>query len=163
MPLTTNQMHFFISYAVAFLIFGLIAKWYIWPEIKDRGMKPALTPLLLYACLRVKGLMFLIPGLVSPELPSAFAIPTAYGDLTAVILALLRSLAFDLIALRCANTLAVQYGRASRLNLREHLDIQGSSRSHPARRCLLSGGYQRSGHGGRSRTDLCLFAEATTA
>jgi hypothetical protein len=95
---TTNQMHFFISYAVAFLIFGLIAKWYIWPEIKDRGMKPALTPLLLYACLRVKGLMFLIPGLVSPELPSAFAIPTAYGDLTAVILALLRSLAFDLIA-----------------------------------------------------------------
>jgi hypothetical protein len=37
MPLTTNQMHFFISYAVAFLIFGLIAKWYIWPEIKDRG------------------------------------------------------------------------------------------------------------------------------
>jgi hypothetical protein len=33
--------------------------------------------------------MFLIPGLVSPELPSAFAVPTAYGDLTAVILALL--------------------------------------------------------------------------
>jgi hypothetical protein len=33
--------------------------------------------------------MFLMPGLVSPELPSAFAVPTAYGDLTAVILALL--------------------------------------------------------------------------
>jgi hypothetical protein len=37
--------------------------------------------------------MFLMPGLVSPDLPSAFAVPTAYGDLTAVILALL-ALAF---------------------------------------------------------------------
>jgi hypothetical protein len=33
--------------------------------------------------------MFLMPGLVSPELPAGFAVPTAYDDLTAVILALL--------------------------------------------------------------------------
>jgi hypothetical protein len=52
---TTNQMHFFISYAVAFLAFGLIGKWYVWPNIKDRALKAALTPLLLYACLRVNG------------------------------------------------------------------------------------------------------------
>src|SRR5262249_9748143 len=32
--------------------------------------------------------MFLMPGLVSPELPRAFALPTAYGDLTAAALAL---------------------------------------------------------------------------
>jgi hypothetical protein len=89
MQLTANHIHFFISYAVAFLAFGLIGKWYVWPLIKDRALKPALTPLLLYACLRVNGLMFLMPGLVSPELPSAFATPTAYGDLTSVILALL--------------------------------------------------------------------------
>jgi hypothetical protein len=89
MQLTANHIHFFISYAVAFLAFGLIGKWYVWPLIKDRALKPALTPLLLYACLRVNGLMFLMPGLASPELPSAFAVPTAYGDLTAVILALL--------------------------------------------------------------------------
>ncbi len=86
---TANQIHFFISYAIAFLAFGLIGKWYVWPLIKDRALKPALTPLLLYACLRVNGLMFLMPGLVSPDLPGAFAVPTAYGDLTAVILALL--------------------------------------------------------------------------
>ena len=89
MQLTANHVHFFISYAVAFLVFGLIAKWYVWPGIKDRALKPALTPLLLYASLRVNGLMFLMPGLVSPELPSAFAVPTAYGDLTAVVLALI--------------------------------------------------------------------------
>jgi len=89
MQITPNTIHFFISYAVAFLVFALIAKWYLWPAIKDRALKAALTPLLLYACLRVNGLMFLMPGLVSPELPSAFAVPTAYGDLIAVLLALL--------------------------------------------------------------------------
>ena len=46
-------------------------------------------PLLLYACLRVNGLMFVMPGLVSPDLPRAFAVPTAYGDLSAAVLALL--------------------------------------------------------------------------
>jgi hypothetical protein len=88
-PLSDNQIHFFISYSVAFLVFGLIAKWYIWPSIRDRAPKSALPPLLLYACLRVNGLMFLMPGLVSPALPNAFAVPTAYGDLTAAALALL--------------------------------------------------------------------------
>lgn len=102
MQLTANHVHFFISYAVAFLVFGLIGKWYVWPHIKDRALKPALTPLLLYACLRVNGLMFLMPGLVSPELPSAFAVPTAYGDLTAVLLALLA-----LACVRSGSALAV--------------------------------------------------------
>ena len=88
-PLSGNQLHYFISYAVAFLVFGLIAKWYLWPAVKDRSPKAALSPLLLYACLRVNGLMFLMPGLVSPDLPRAFAVPTAYGDLTAAVLALL--------------------------------------------------------------------------
>ena len=89
MPLLDNHIHYFISYAVAFLGFGLIGKWYLWPAVKDCAPKIALTPLLLYACLRVNGLMFLMPGLVSPELPRAFAVPTAYGDLAAAILALL--------------------------------------------------------------------------
>jgi hypothetical protein len=94
--LSDNHIHFFISYATAFLVFGLIGKWYLWPAIKDRAPKIALTPLLLYACLRVNGLMFLMSGLVSPELPGAFAVPTAYGDLTAALLALL--------ALACVRT-----------------------------------------------------------
>ena len=38
---------------------------------------------------RVNGLMFLMPGLVSAQLPKAFAIPTAYGDLAAAVLALI--------------------------------------------------------------------------
>jgi hypothetical protein len=89
MQISANLVHFFISYAVAFLVFALIGKWFVWPNIKGLPLKAALSPFLLYACLRVNGLMFVMPGLVSPELPAGFAVPTAYGDLTAVILALL--------------------------------------------------------------------------
>jgi hypothetical protein len=72
---TANQMHFFIGYAVAFLAFGLIGKWYVWRNIKDRALKAALTPLLLYACLRVNGLMFLMPGLCLTGAPERFRRP----------------------------------------------------------------------------------------
>ena len=102
MEITANHIHFFISYTTAFAVFALIGKWYVWPNIKDRALKVALTPLLLYACLRVNGLMFLMPGLVSPDLPAAFAVPTAYGDLTAVVLALLA-----LACVRYENALAI--------------------------------------------------------
>src|SRR5215472_6549674 len=89
MPVSENLLHYLICYAVALLVFGLIGKWYLWPAIKDLRPKSALTPLLLYACLRVNGLLFLMPGLVSQNLPRAFAVPTAYGDLSAAVLALL--------------------------------------------------------------------------
>jgi len=89
MEISANHVNFFISYAVAFLVFGLIGKWYVWPAIRDRAPAIALSPLLLYACLRVNGLMFLMTGLVSAELPRAFAVPVAYGDVTAAVLALL--------------------------------------------------------------------------
>jgi hypothetical protein len=104
MSITSNHVYFFISYAVAFIAFGLIAKLYIWPAIAHRDAKTALTPLLLYACLRVNGLMFLMPGLVSTDLPRAFAVPVAYGDLTTVLLALvaLAALRFDLAVARGA-------------------------------------------------------------
>jgi hypothetical protein len=100
--ITANHVHFFISYTVAFLAFALIAGWYVWPAIRDRAPAEALTPLLLYACLRVNGMMFLMPGLVSADLPAAFAVPVAYGDLTAVVLALIA-----LAALRMGSALAM--------------------------------------------------------
>ena len=89
MTLTPNLVYFFISYATAFIAFGIVAKLYLWPAMAARTAKSALTPLLLYACFRVNGLMFLMPGLVSADLPPAFAVPVAYGDVTAVVLALL--------------------------------------------------------------------------
>ena len=102
MPLSDNQPHYFASYSVAFVAFGLIGRWFLWPALKDRAPRTALTPLLLYACFRVNGLMFLTPGLVSAQLPKAFAIPTAYGDLTTALLALIA-----LWPVRLENTAAI--------------------------------------------------------
>jgi hypothetical protein len=41
------------------------------------------------ASFRVVGLAFVVPGVVSPDLPIAFAGPAAYGDFTTATLALL--------------------------------------------------------------------------
>jgi hypothetical protein len=84
-----NFLRFFISYAVVFIALGFAGKWYLWPAIRERDAKSALTPLLLYACLRVNGLMFQMPGLVASSLPKAFADPVAWGDVLAAILALI--------------------------------------------------------------------------
>ena len=89
MAISDNHIYFFISYATSFLVMALIGKWYLYPAVKKLPLNVALTPLLLYACLRVNGLTFLMPGIVGGDLPQDFALPTAFGDLTAVILALL--------------------------------------------------------------------------
>jgi hypothetical protein len=43
--------------------------------------------------LRFIGLSLLVPGVVSPLLPPGFAVPTAYGDLVAGILAIVATIA----------------------------------------------------------------------
>jgi hypothetical protein len=59
-PLSGDQLHFFISYAVAFVVFGLIARWYLWPALSDGPARTTLLQLLPYASFRVNGLMFLM-------------------------------------------------------------------------------------------------------
>ena len=49
----------------------------------------AAHPILLLHCFRFVGLAFLLPGVVSSDLTSAWALPAAYGDLGAALLALL--------------------------------------------------------------------------
>ncbi|MFY9939946.1 MAG: hypothetical protein WAK33_23885 [Silvibacterium sp.] len=62
---------------------------YIWPVLKERPSPENLKPILLLHGFRFLGLAFVVPGVVSPELPAAFAQPVAYGDLMAAMLALL--------------------------------------------------------------------------
>jgi hypothetical protein len=75
--------------AFSFITWGLVVAWYLWPELRLKPRADALRPLLLLHSFRFIGLAFLVPGVVSPELPAAFARPAAYGDLIAAILALL--------------------------------------------------------------------------
>jgi hypothetical protein len=73
----------------SFIAWGLVTAHYIWPVLRGRSTADALRPLVLLHCFRFVGLAFVVPGVVSPELPAAFANPAAYGDLMAAVLALL--------------------------------------------------------------------------
>ena len=87
------QLCFFVSIAFSFIAWGIVTACYLWPELRLQRRTEALRPLLILHSFRFVGLAFLIPGVVSPDLPPAFAHSTAYGDIVAAILALLSLLA----------------------------------------------------------------------
>jgi len=84
-----TQFAFFASIAFSLIAWGMVAARYLWPELRLRSRAEALRPLLILHSFRFVGLAFLVPGVVSPDLPSAFAHSAAYGDIIAAILALL--------------------------------------------------------------------------
>ena len=83
------QLWFFASIAFSFIAWGIITARYIWPELRIRPRAEALRPLLMLHSFRFFGLAFLVPGVVSPDLPSTFAHAAAYGDIVAAMLAVL--------------------------------------------------------------------------
>ena len=84
-----TQFAFFASIAFSLIAWGMVAGRYIWPQLRFRQRDEALRPLLILHGFRFIGLAFLVPGVVSPDLPSAFAHSAAYGDIIAAILAAL--------------------------------------------------------------------------
>jgi hypothetical protein len=82
--------------------YSLIARFYVAPRLAALPLSAALTPLLLLHAFRHVGLVFLVPTVVGSALPAAFAVPAAYGDLLAALLALLA-----IAALRNSWTLAI--------------------------------------------------------
>jgi hypothetical protein len=84
-----SQLSFFVSIAFSFIAWGIVTRRYIWPELRLRQRAEALRPVLILHSFRFIGLAFLVPGVVSPDLPSAFARSAAYGDIIAATLALL--------------------------------------------------------------------------
>jgi hypothetical protein len=79
---------FGISVGLSLVVWGIIAAQYLWPALRQLPRARALRPLLLLHGFRFIGLAFLVPGVVSPNLPDEFARPVAYGDLLAAVLAL---------------------------------------------------------------------------
>jgi len=80
---------FGISIAFSFITWGIVLARYLLPELRRQSRADAMQPLILLHCFRFVGLSFLVPGVVSPDLPPAWAVPAAYGDLIAAVLALL--------------------------------------------------------------------------
>jgi hypothetical protein len=83
-----HMIWFFVSIAFSFIAWGIISARYIWPELRLRERAEALRPSLILHSFRFIGLAFLVPGVVSPDLPSAFVHSAAYGDIIAAVLAL---------------------------------------------------------------------------
>jgi hypothetical protein len=83
------QVCFFLSIVFAFVTWGVLTAQYIWPKLRVLSRAEALRPLLILHSFRFIGLAFLVPGVVSADLPAAFAHSAAYGDIVAATLALL--------------------------------------------------------------------------
>ncbi len=83
------QLCFFVSIVFSFVAWGVVTGSVIWPELRRRQRSEALRPLLMFHSFRFVGLSFLVPGVVSSDLPAAFAESAAYGDIVAAALALL--------------------------------------------------------------------------
>ena len=79
---------FAISVVFGLAVWGAVAWHYIWPALGERPSPENLKPILLLHGFRFLGLAFAVPGVVSPDLPVAFAQPVAYGDLISAMLAL---------------------------------------------------------------------------
>jgi hypothetical protein len=85
---------FALSALMSLVSSAVIARLYVWPWLRARGCDQALVPLVAPRMfLRFIGLSFLVPGVVSAALPAAFAVPAAYGDFVAGILAVIATIA----------------------------------------------------------------------
>lgn len=92
-----------VNLLLGYGIFTTALRIYVWPRLIFLTPKALLTPILLLHALRELGLMFLFEGATRPGMPAAFAVPAAWGDLAAALLAL--------IALRAVRTEAASARR----------------------------------------------------
>ncbi|MDH3669963.1 MAG: hypothetical protein OES46_02215 [Gammaproteobacteria bacterium] len=120
-----TQAIFGLQFLLSLVVWGLIAKWLLAPWLATMAQHQALFWLTLPHAFRHIGMVFLVPSVVAQPLPNAFAIPAAYGDLAAGVLALLA-----LIALRTgwAGALALVWlfnivGTVDLLNALRHLNV----------------------------------------
>jgi hypothetical protein len=89
----TPPQIFGLQFALSLVVGSLLARWHVWPRLAALPARRALPPLLFVHATRYVGLAFLVPTVVPPDVPAAFAVPAAYGDLLAAGLALLALLA----------------------------------------------------------------------
>jgi hypothetical protein len=85
---------FGIDIVMSFVSSLVIAKLFVWRWLRTMNRNDALIRLVApHMFFRFIGLSFLVPGVVSSRLPVAFAIPAAWGDFVAGILAIVATIA----------------------------------------------------------------------
>jgi hypothetical protein len=84
-PATIFQLHLVLGYVPWLLAFGT----YLWPRLKAMDRVEAHRAIATLHSFRFFGLVFVVPGVVGPNLPGEFATFAAYGDFATGVLAML--------------------------------------------------------------------------
>jgi hypothetical protein len=82
---TIFDLHLVLGYVAWLLCFGT----YIWPRLKRMDGIEAQRAIASLHSFRFFGLVFILPGVIGPNLPSGFGPFAAYGDFATGILAIL--------------------------------------------------------------------------
>src|SRR5258708_35601849 len=79
------QTHRVLGYVAWLLCFSA----YVWPWLRSMDWVAAQRAIATLHSFRFFGLVFILPGIVSPNLPAGFATFAAYGDFATGVLAIL--------------------------------------------------------------------------
>jgi hypothetical protein len=79
------NLHLILGYVAWLLCFGV----YLWPKLKSMPPLAAQRAIATLHSFRFFGLVFILPGVVGPNLPRSFAVFAAYWDLATGVLAML--------------------------------------------------------------------------
>ena len=84
-PATIFRIHLVLGYVPWLLCFGA----YVWPRLSAMEPIAAHRAIATLHSFRFFGLVFIVPGVVGPNLPAGFATFAAYGDFATGLLAIL--------------------------------------------------------------------------
>lgn len=79
---------FRVQLLLGLLTWALVVVTYVLPWLKSLGRPEAQRAIAALNAFRFAGLVFVLPGVVGPNLPIEFAAPAAYGDLATSLLAI---------------------------------------------------------------------------
>jgi hypothetical protein len=82
---TLFLIHLVLGYVAWLLCFSV----YVWPRLKAMDRFDAQRAIATLHSFRFFGLVFILPGIVGPDLPAGFATFAAYGDFATGVLAML--------------------------------------------------------------------------
>ncbi|MER8753504.1 hypothetical protein NKH57_30640 [Mesorhizobium sp. M1050] len=131
------QIHLVLGYVAWLLCFGA----YGLPWLSSMDRVAAQRAIATLHSFRFFGLVFILPGVVSPDLPAGFAVFAAYGDFATGVLAMLALLtvrlpqlfwplvvAFNLVGM---TDLVVDYYHAIQVGLPAHAEQLGATYAIP--------------------------------
>ena len=131
------NLHLILGYVAWLLCFGV----YVLPRLKSMDRAEAQRAIATLHSFRFFGLVFIVPGVVSPNLPADFAVFAAYGDFATGVLAMLALLTVRIrplfwalvVAFNLVGTvdLIVDYYHAIQVGLPAHAEWLGATYAIP--------------------------------